>query len=107
MSIADKAAGAAKDIAETTKDATDRARDVTSDVVKRGGSPIAWLSSIGVRSEHAYLAAFVSIGFSFAAWALSRGKRDSRDQSDRWGLFVGEWAPTLFAIGIALKNEER
>lgn len=27
---------------------------------------------------------------------------DSCAQAHRWGLFVGEWAPTFFAIGIAL-----
>lgn len=31
----------------------------------------------------------------------------SRAQADRWGLFVGEWAPTFFAIGIALRLEEQ
>lgn len=28
-------------------------------------------------------------------------------QADRWGLFVGEWAPIFFAIGIALRLEEQ
>lgn len=32
---------------------------------------------------------------------------DSRAQADRWGLFVGEWAPISFAIGIALGLEEQ
>ena len=31
----------------------------------------------------------------------------SRAQADRWGLFVGEWAPTFFAIGISLRLEEQ
>lgn len=31
----------------------------------------------------------------------------SRAQADRWGLFVGEWAPISFAIGIALGLEEQ
>ena len=29
------------------------------------------------------------------------------DRADRWGLFTGEWAPTFFAIGIALQAEEK
>lgn len=29
----------------------------------------------------------------------------SRAQADRWGLFVGEWAPISFAIGIALEEQ--
>ena len=31
----------------------------------------------------------------------------SRAQADRWGLFVGEWAPISFAIGSALRLEEQ
>ena len=32
---------------------------------------------------------------------------DSCAQADRWGLFVGEWAPTFFAMGSALGLEEQ
>ncbi|MCW1250670.1 hypothetical protein ODZ83_10905 [Acaricomes phytoseiuli] len=57
--------------------------------------------------EHAYLAGFGSVAVSFASWLLSRAKPDdSKAQSDRWGIFVGQWAPTFFAIGVALKLEE-
>ncbi|WP_398864471.1 hypothetical protein [Streptomyces pakalii] len=28
-------------------------------------------------------------------------------RDDRWGIFVGEWAPTFFALGLALANYER
>lgn len=31
----------------------------------------------------------------------------SRAQADRWGLFVGEWAPISFVIGSALRLEEQ
>lgn len=71
-----------------------------------GWNPMAFLSGIGVRSNHLYIAGLVSIGFSILAWLLSRGKDDAREQSDRWGLFVGEWTPTLFALGVGLKLEE-
>ena len=69
-------------------------------------NPLQLLGSWGVRSSHAYTAGFAAIGVSFLSWLISRGRKDSRDQSDRWGLFIGEWAPTLFAIGIALKHAE-
>ena len=36
----------------------------------------------------------------------SGGKGDDKPQSDRWGIFIGHWAPTFFALGIALKHEE-
>jgi hypothetical protein len=38
------------------------------------------------------------------SWMTSRGK--GKAQADRWGLFIGEWAPTFFALGLALKHEE-
>lgn len=66
------------------------------------------LSEMGVKSEYAYIAGFASVAFTWVAWVVSRGKpTDSRAQSDRWGLFVGEWAPTFFAIGTALRLEEQ
>jgi hypothetical protein len=70
-------------------------------------NPIQSLSAAGFRSEWAFAGGFISIGLSFAAWLLSRGKKDDRAQSDRWGIFVGHWAPTFFALGIALQHEER
>lgn len=66
------------------------------------------LHESGIRSEHAYMGGFASIGISLLAWLTSRGKKgDSKAQSDRWGIFVGHWAPTFFAVGIALKLEEK
>ncbi len=71
-------------------------------------NPIGALHRAGVKSEWAYLGGFVSIGVSLAAWLASRAnKSDDKAQSDRWGIFVGHWAPTFFALGLALKNEER
>lgn len=65
------------------------------------------LSTMGVRSEHAYSAAIVSIGASFVSWLTSKKKEDaSLARADRWGIFVGQWAPTLFGLGLALKGYE-
>lgn len=50
--------------------------------------------------------ALASVALSLVTWLLSRGKGDAKAQSDRWGLFVGEWAPTFFALGVGLKMEE-
>jgi hypothetical protein len=69
---------------------------------------ITLLHNLGVKSEYAYAAGFASIGLTFASWLASRGKPDhSRAQSDRWGIFVGQWAPTFLAVGIALRMEEQ
>ncbi|AJE86069.1 MULTISPECIES: hypothetical protein [Streptomyces] len=65
------------------------------------------LYELGLRSEHAYTAAVVSVGLSFLSWAGSmKGESAGVDRADRWGIFVGEWAPTFFGLGLALKQEE-
>lgn len=66
------------------------------------------LHDMGVRSEHAYLAGAGSIVLAFASWLLSRtGESAGLDRADRWGIFVGQWAPTFFALGNALRSYER
>jgi hypothetical protein len=64
------------------------------------------LHDAGVRSEHAYAAAFGSIGLSLVSW-LASNKQENLERADRWGIFVGEWAPTFFALGLALANYEQ
>lgn len=68
--------------------------------------PIEKAHNLGMRSNHAYIAGFASVGVSLAVWFLSRGRKDDKAQSDRWGIFIGHWAPTFFAIGLALRNHE-
>ncbi|MFF7701362.1 hypothetical protein [Streptomyces lydicus] len=66
------------------------------------------LHEAGLRSEHAYCAALGSIGISFLSWATSAKLEKSAgvDRADRWGIFVGEWAPTFFGLGLALAHYE-
>ena len=69
--------------------------------------PVRALSEAGFRSEWAYIGGFASIALSFVSWGISQANRKTdRSQSDRWGIFVGHWAPTFFALGLALKHEE-
>lgn len=67
------------------------------------------LHDMGIRSEHAYMAAIGSIGFSIATWAGSLRAEPGAGlaRADRWGIFVGEWAPTLFGLGLALSHYEQ
>lgn len=81
-------------------------KDVQKATKATAGNPVGVLANWGVRSGHAYTAGFISIGISLLSWLISRGKDDSKAQSGRWGLFIGEWAPTFFALGIALKQEK-
>jgi hypothetical protein len=65
------------------------------------------LHQMGVKSGHMYAAGLASIGLAFGSWLVSRnGESAGLDRADRWGIFVGEWAPTFFAMGIALRIEE-
>ncbi|AMM22481.1 hypothetical protein AX769_15825 [Frondihabitans sp. PAMC 28766] len=71
-------------------------------------NPVKFLSDLGLKSSFAYWGGFGSIVVALVAWLASQGK-DSNDkaQSDRWGIFIGHWAPTFFALGLALKQEEK
>ncbi|AIA06609.1 hypothetical protein [Streptomyces noursei] len=66
------------------------------------------LHDAGLTSDHAFNAAFASIGLSFASWIIS-AKAEARgiERADRWGIFIGEWAPTFFGLGLALAHYER
>lgn len=67
------------------------------------------MHDMGIRSEHAYMAAMASIGLSVATWALSLNAEPGAGvaRADRWGIFVGEWAPTFFGLGVALSHYEQ
>ncbi|MER5387362.1 hypothetical protein ABT040_45365 [Streptomyces sp. NPDC002688] len=67
------------------------------------------MHDMGIRSEHAYLAAMASIGLSVAAWAGSLKIEPGVDiaRADRWGIYIGEWAPTFFGLGLALSQYEQ
>lgn len=65
------------------------------------------LSELGLTSNIAYIGGFGSIVLSLLTWFISRNKNgDDKAQSDRWGIFIGHWAPTFFGLGVALKLEE-
>ncbi|MEV0152697.1 hypothetical protein AB0H57_03005 [Micromonospora sp. NPDC050686] len=69
---------------------------------------LAKLHASGIKAEHMYLAGFASIGLSFTSWFLSRHlERAGMARADRWGIFIGEWAPTFFAIGNGLQMYEK
>jgi hypothetical protein len=67
------------------------------------------MHDMGIRSEHAYIAAFASIGLTVVAWATSLNAEPGTGvaRADRWGIFVGEWAPTFFGLGLALSHYEQ
>jgi hypothetical protein len=61
----------------------------------------------GLRAEHLNQAGIVSIGAASASWLASkRLEHAGIERADRWGIFIGEWAPTFFAMGNALRGKE-
>lgn len=64
---------------------------------------------MGLRSEHASSAAVGSVGSSFFArlGSLKREPGQGLDRTDRWGIFIREWAPTFFGLCIALSQYEK
>lgn len=70
-------------------------------------NPIKALSDAGFKSEYAFWGGFGSILLSFVSWAISKKATDDKAQADRWGIFVGHWAPTWFALGVALQHIEK
>lgn len=70
---------------------------------------VKMLHDKGLRSEHAYCAALASIGLTVVSWfgSLKAEPGHGVERADRWGIFVGEWAPTFFGLGLALAQYER
>jgi bacteriorhodopsin len=65
------------------------------------------LHEMGIKSDWAYGMAFASMGLTYVSYFTSRAKKShDKSQSDRWGLFISTWAPTMFAFGTALRLEE-
>jgi hypothetical protein len=61
----------------------------------------------GLRAEHCYTAGFASIGLAIASWVTSmQAEAAGVSRADRWGIFIGEWAPTFFALGLAVRTYE-
>src|SRR5690242_2903526 len=73
-----------------------------------GLTMIRLMRRAGMTSDMMYIAGFGSIVAAFASWAMSLRAEEHAgiDRADRWGIFVGEWAPTFFALGVALRMEE-
>ncbi|MBB3050499.1 hypothetical protein FHS23_001494 [Prauserella isguenensis] len=67
---------------------------------------LTMLRQKGITSGHMFTAGMISIGLSVASWAASLNAAESTARADRWGIFVGEWAPSFFALGVALRIEE-
>lgn len=66
---------------------------------------IRQMRKTGIQSGTMYFAALASIALSIAIWFLQRS--DDRSHAERFGIFVGLWAPTLMIMGKAIEDDER
>ena len=63
------------------------------------------LKNSGLTSDMAYAASLASVLLSIGIWAIK--KNEDRAGSERLGIFVGLWAPTLAIFANALQAEEK
>ncbi|MFD0856851.1 hypothetical protein ACFQ07_31755 [Actinomadura adrarensis] len=69
---------------------------------------LTMLRKIGLSSNIMYGLGFGSIAASVGVWQLSlKAEPNGIARADRWGIFVGQWAPTFFALGCAMRLEEQ
>ncbi len=54
-------------------------------------------ASLRALSDGCFLAGFASIAASIAIWAAQRKEADEA-HAERFGIFVGLWAPTFFIL---------
>lgn len=66
---------------------------------------IRQMRKIGLTSATMYFASLASIALSIGIWFLRKG--DDRSNAERFGIFVGLWAPTLMIMGKAVEDSER
>ena len=65
-------------------------------------NPIRTLGDFGIRSNHAFAAGLIALAFAGLGWLFSKNRSESGTQRTACAA-----APTLFALGLALQNEER
>jgi hypothetical protein len=57
----------------------------------------------GLSQDLMYVLGMASVGASIAIWNAKKGRDEAH--AERFGIFVGLWAPTFFAIGNGLANQ--
>lgn len=64
------------------------------------------LKDLGLTADMMYLLGFLSVIGSIFVWYSQGGVKagEERASGERFGIFVGLWAPTFFAIGNGLSQ---
>ena len=63
------------------------------------------LRSTGISSDVLQLAALASIVGSILTWRAAKSSGDVA-HAERFGIFIGLWAPTFFALSDAVGTQE-
>ena len=65
------------------------------------------MNKLGISSDVLQVLGFASIFASIATWRTAKGSGDVA-HAERFGIFVGLWAPTFFALSgqVALAEEK-
>ena len=66
---------------------------------------IKFFRSVGLTTDAMYLLGFLSIAASIATWARAKSTGDAA-HAERFGIFVGLWAPTFMALGNAIASSK-
>ena len=64
------------------------------------------LIKAGVTSGILQIAGLGSIAASIGTWAKAKGSGDAA-HAERFGIFIGLWAPTFFALADLVATEEK
>ena len=59
-----------------------------------------------ISSDSLYVAGFVSIAASIAVWNRAKASGDNA-HAERFGIFIGLWAPTFMALGNAVYENKK
>ena len=64
------------------------------------------LKSLGYSANLSYALGFLSVIASIVIWFIQGGTDDDeiRAQGERFGIFIGLWAPTFMSIGNGIDN---
>ena len=66
---------------------------------------IEQIRSYGLNSNTLYTGAMISVLLSILVWLLRRG--GDRAAAERFGIFVGLWAPTVMVLGKVVEDAEK
>jgi len=67
---------------------------------------VSRLRTLGISSDALHLAALGSIAASIFTWRAAKGSGDAA-HAERFGIFIGLWAPTFFALADAVAIDEK